>query len=63
MQPANHSGFRSLGSKLEEDTARCKERAKIDDLRHDIGELIGGRDEEDLDVAVLDEPSKVVLPA
>ena len=63
MQPANHSGFRLLGSNLEEDTARCKERAKIDDLRHDIGELIGGRDEEDLDVAVLDEPSKVVLPA
>ena len=58
-----HCGLRSLGSNLEEDTARCKERAIVDNLRHDVGELIGGRDEENLDVAVLDEPAKVVLPA
>ena len=62
MQPTNR-GTRSLGPNLEEDPARSKERAKIDNLRHDVGELLGGRDKEDLDVTVLNEPTKVVLPA
>ena len=62
MQPTNR-GTRSLGPNLEEDPARSKERAKIDNFRHDVGELLGGRDKEDLDVTVLNEPTKVVLPA
>ena len=51
-----------LVAHLVDEAAHCQEGAHVDDLGHDIRQLVLGADEDNLSPAMLDQPMEIVLP-